>query len=188
MDSKKLLKQLGVVLGVIIVAILAIVFNSNTDQPITPSNLEDVFSRIGPIDIYPPAWATGEINPDIRQDNIDENICNPDWSTDSIRPPSSYTTKLKIQQLKALGYTDQKTGDYEEDHLISLELGGSPTSTKNLFPEPYHASISDGGARFKDKVENYLHAQVCAGKITLQEAQKKIVQDWYKAFEDAGLK
>ena len=28
--------------------------------------------------------------------------------------------------------------DYEEDHLIPLELGGSPTSPLNLWPEPGH--------------------------------------------------
>ena len=27
--------------------------------------------------------------------------------------------------------------DYQEDHLISLELGGNPTDPRNLWPEPY---------------------------------------------------
>ena len=136
-------------------------------------------ARIGPFDIYPPV--PGATNPDINQSNISQNICNPHWSTSSIRPPSSYTTNLKIQQMKDLNLKGL-TKDYEEDHLISLELGGSPTSTDNLWPEPYVASIPDGGARNKDKVENYLHDQVCSGKITLQEAQHEIVSDWYKVY------
>lgn len=140
-------------------------------------------TRIGPSDIYPPSWAVGATNPDITQENIDQNICNPNWSTSSIRPPTSYTTPLKIRQLQQLGYADQNTADYEEDHLISLELGGSPRSEANLFPEPYTASIPDGGARYKDKVENYLHTQICAHKITLQQAQTEIVQDWYRVYK-----
>ena len=96
-------------------------------------------SRIGPADVYPPAWATGAINQDITQRNISENICNPHWSTKSERPPARYTTALKIEQLKQLGYGDQSTADYEEDHLISLELGGNPTDSSNLWPEPYNA-------------------------------------------------
>jgi hypothetical protein len=64
---------------------------------------------------------------------------------------------------------------YEVDHLISLELGGSNDIT-NLWPEPY-AGVS--GARAKDKVENSLHADVCAGRLTLQAAQTEIAADWW---------
>ncbi len=137
-------------------------------------------SRIGPDDIYPPSWATGAVNQDIQSpEEIAATICNPAWSTKSERPPVSYTTPLKVAQLQQLNYADQKTQDYEEDHLISLELGGSPTATANLWPEPYTASVADGGARSKDQVENYLHRQVCAGRMTLQAAQQQIVRDWY---------
>jgi hypothetical protein len=91
-----------------------------------PPSPHFVSARTGPAGIYPPSWATGAINQDITQENIGENICNPHWSTKSERPPARYTTALKIKQLKELGYEDQKTADYEEDHLISLELGGNP--------------------------------------------------------------
>jgi hypothetical protein len=74
---------------------------------------------------------------------------------------------------------DTNPRDYEEDHLIPLELGGNPTDPKNLWPEPYEASIPDGGARFKDKVESYLHKQVCEGSLNLEEAQREIATDWY---------
>lgn len=142
--------------------------------------------RIGPSDIYPPVWATGAVNASIQSaEDIQATICNPAWSTKSIRPPSSYTTLLKISQLN--GGTsvngDTNPADYEEDHLISLELGGSSTSTANLWPEPYTASVADGGAHSKDQVENYLHAQVCAGHMTLQEAQHEIVSDWYAVYK-----
>ena len=66
----------------------------------------------------------------------------------------------------------------EVDHLISLELGGS-NDIKNLWPEPYFPLP---GARQKDVLENWLHRQVCAGKIPLADAQAMISRDWYGAY------
>ena len=71
----------------------------------------------------------------------------------------------------------------EVDHLISLELGGS-NDKENLWPQPY---TGQWNARQKDKLENYLHKQVCVGKITLQEAQKEIAGNWMEAYVKYGL-
>jgi len=57
------------------------------------------------------------------------------------------------------------TSNYEEDHLIPLEVGGNPTDPNNLWPEPY---AEPNGARDKDKVENFLHDEVCSGQMTLR--------------------
>jgi len=67
------------------------------------------------------------------------------------------------------------TSDYEEDHLIALELGGHPSDEKNLWPEPYNIQ---NGARAKDKIENLLHARVCAGQMALADAQSLIATNW----------
>ena len=139
--------------------------------------------RLGPMDIYPIASLTpGAINPEVTEANIDETICNPRWSTSSERPPEEYTYRLKREQIIEYHVDDTKTHDYEEDHLIPLELGGSPTDPKNLWPEAYATSIPDGGAKTKDKVENYLHDQVCAGAISLGDAQQQITSDWYRVY------
>jgi len=178
-------KQLiAATLGVALTAGVAI-----SGKHLMPPN-SDVLSRVGPSDIYPnPATQPGAINTGITQSNIKKNICAPagTWSTKSIRPPVSYTTPLKIKQIKEYGYSDIRTADYEEDHIISLELGGSPTDPKNLWPEPYKASVADGGAKKKDSVENFLHKQVCIGSMTLQEAQREISTDWYKVLKDNNL-
>ena len=71
--------------------------------------------------------------------------------------------------------------DYEVDHLISLELGGS-NDIKNLWPESY--TTTPYNARDKDALENRLHKLVCDGKITLIQAQKEIAEDWIKAHQD----
>lgn len=68
----------------------------------------------------------------------------------------------------------------EVDHLISLELGGANEVT-NLWPQPYKAKP---GAYEKDILENFLHRAVCGGAITLEEAQRKIATDWYKAYQE----
>jgi hypothetical protein len=135
--------------------------------------------KAGPPWAYPePTRTPGFPNPEITQANIGETICNPEWSTRSIRPPSSYTAKLKRQQIRELGLPGTPA-DYEEDHFISLELGGSPTDPRNLWPEPYDPGA---GAKEKDVVENYLHKQVCTAAMTLEEAQKAIVTDWYSVY------
>lgn len=122
----------------------------------------------------------GATNPDVTQATISQNICNLNWSTKSIRPPVSYTTPLKIKQIALYKYADTSTASYEEDHLISLELGGSPTDPKNLWPEPYAGKY---GAHQKDLVENYLHKEVCSGAMTLGAAQTAISSDWTKVYD-----
>jgi 5-methylcytosine-specific restriction endonuclease McrA len=66
----------------------------------------------------------------------------------------------------------------EIDHLISRELGGDDT-LDNLWPQPY---TQHPGAHEKDWLENELHKEVCAGKITLADAQQEIKVDWYAAY------
>ncbi len=57
--------------------------------------------------------------------------------------------------------------DYQEDHLISLELGGHPTDPRNLWPEPRpHAEDVD-------KIENELNRKICSGEITLDEGRRR---------------
>lgn len=136
-------------------------------------------SRVGPVDIYPNAQTPGAINVTVTQANIGSTICTSGY-TATIRPPASYTNKLKKQQLIS-GYIPgadaRNPGDYEEDHLISLELGGNPTDPKNLWPEKYPT------ARQKDQVEDFLHTELCAGMITLAQAQQSIVKDWYAIYK-----
>jgi hypothetical protein len=173
-----------VLVGFILVVIIAVwLFRTQIPlkQSAAPSESSEV--RTGPADIYPdPVRTPGATNPDITQENVRETICNPRWSTRSIRPPSSYTNRLKVEQIREYRYADSKLGDFEEDHFIPLELGGNPTDPKNLWPEPFETSIADGGARSKDKVENYLHAEVCASSLTLEQAQREITEDWYRVY------
>ena len=175
-------KRQYILLGLIVAALIAVFFairpkNTTVSTPSLPTTA--TAQKAGPQWAYPdPSRTPGSTNPGITQRNIGETICNPDWSTRSIRPPESYTYKLKKQQIQEWGLPGT-AADYEEDHFISLELGGHPTDPRNLWPEPYRR---EPGAREKDVVETYLHRQVCAGVMTLQEAQKTIATDWYRIY------
>ncbi len=177
------MKKAGLLLAVLLAG--AAFYHFYSPPGANRSSLDTVPNRMGPAAIYPdPARTPGATNPEITQENIFETICNPAWSTRSIRPPASYTGHLKREQILQFGYSDPNPEDYEEDHLIPLELGGHPTDPANLWPEAYSPTP---GAREKDKVENYLHRQVCEGKIPLGEAQKMIAGDWYRVYEQAHL-
>jgi hypothetical protein len=119
----------------------------------------------GPAILADPVRTPGVLNPDVTQANIRSTICRHGW-TATIRPPVDYTNALKRRQMRQYGETGSLS-DYQEDHLISLELGGNPTDPRNLWPEPYPRA-SD-----VDKIENELNDQVCSGELTLAEAQQR---------------
>ncbi|HEU5114753.1 MAG TPA: HNH endonuclease signature motif containing protein [Candidatus Paceibacterota bacterium] len=82
-------------------------------------------------------------------------------------------TKKKIYTEYGIAYPKQR-GLYEVDHFIPLELGGS-NDIANLFPE---AATPTLGFHEKDVVEDYLHEEVCGGRIGLAAAQALIAKDW----------
>jgi hypothetical protein len=158
-------------------------------------NSNAVARRAGPAAIYRRADLNpGFPNPDVTQANIAQNICNKNWSTSSIRPPSSYTTKLKVSQITQYGFSDKNLSDYEEDHIISLENGGDPRDGKNLYPEAYNTKVNGQriGAHEKDAVENYVQNGICLNipnakfsvgpkpprAVTLAQGQKILSTDW----------
>src|SRR5258708_214889 len=76
-----------------------------------------------------PLCTPGAINAAVTQATIGRTICVRGW-TATIRPPVSYTSALKRKQMTAYAASGT-TGQYEEDHLISLELGGAPRDPRN---------------------------------------------------------
>ena len=129
-----------------------------------------------------PRLTPGAIYTAVTQDNLDQTICRRGGFTKSIRPPEEYTSKLKREQIRQYGYSDYRMRDYEEDHLVSLELGGSPSSPRNLWPQPHHVA-GGWGSYAKDKLENRLHKLVCRGQISLAQAQHEIATNWIEAYK-----
>ncbi|MEU1624693.1 hypothetical protein ABZ746_04970 [Streptomyces sp. NPDC020096] len=130
-----------------------------------------------------PSCQPGAYNPAVTQSTINSTICVSGW-TSTVRPPASYTNALKVKQIAQYGYSDTNTADYEEDHLVPLELGGAPKDPKNLWPEPRYGS---GNAGSKDQVENKLKRAVCNGTVTLDAARGAIATDWTTALANLGL-
>lgn len=150
---------------------------SHAGCQVTLASKADMFSVLPDPDCTP-----GATNSAVTQVNIQTTICKAGYE-ESVRPSVSYTNKLKYQQMVEYGYATSSASaklvavNYEEDHFIPLELGGNPTAPTNLWPE-----LDNGTPNEKDKVENYLHRQVCNGVITLAQAQKEITTNWYNVF------
>jgi hypothetical protein len=108
-----------------------------------------------------PGW----YNPLVTDATVDTTVCNPGYSR-SIRPPASYTSYVKKEQVK---FWNLPQGLYEEDHFVPLSVGGSPYDTRNLWPEPIDQ------ARQTDKVELKVWRMLCQHSISLKQAQTMII-------------
>jgi hypothetical protein len=163
-----------------VVAAVVIAFGAASSAGKTPpgTTASKCVSHAGLPDLH---CTPGALNENVTQKNIRKNICVANW-TDTVRPPTSYTNKLKVQGIADYGFKDKTLGHYEEDHLIPLAVGGSPRSSQNLWPEKY---AGRWGARVKDKLERFAHDRVCDGTMRLAKA-RKLFQDWKAAFKRYG--
>ena len=118
-----------------------------------------------------PACTPGAILPEATKDQI----CVSGYSSSVRNVPDSVKNAVYAEY----GITQHSPGQYEVDHLISLELGGS-NDIANLWPEP---ADPRPGFHEKDKVENYEHTQVCNGAVPLAQAQIDIATDWFKIYQ-----
>jgi len=107
----------------------------------------------------------GVLNPAVTQATIAVTICRRGW-TRTVRPPVDYTNALKLRGLRQYQLRGPPSA-FQEDHLISLELGGDPRDPRNLWPEPYPRAAE------VDRIENDLNRRVCEGSLTLAEAQRR---------------
>ena len=126
----------------------------------------------------------GALNRDVTQANIHSTICSTSWVA-SVTPPADFLDRLERNQLAGEGRPGS-AADYEEDHLVPIELGGAPRDAKNMWPQPYEAqgarfAPAGAGAESKDRVERKLHDAVCNGALTLKLARQTIAANWQLA-------
>ena len=152
--------------------------SSHVVQPQPPPSSCHVRGQY-PFNMPDPHCTPGALNPAVPQATIRMTICRPGYSS-SIRPSTSVTEPEKLASIRAYGF-HQAAGSYEYDHLISLELGGAANDSRNLWPE------TGASPNLKDKVENYLHARVCDGRMLLASAQRIVALEWVP-FYDQNLK
>ena len=132
-------------------------------------------------DIPDPTKTPGAIRPGLTR----AKICSIRWGRDE----RHVSDAMKQQVFEAYGLSgnddarcvpDARGRRCEIDHLISRELGGAD-EVKNLWPQTY--GTSPWNAALKDKLENRLHVELCAGRISLDAARAMLVNDWRKAYE-----
>jgi hypothetical protein len=114
-----------------------------------------------------------------------DTICATKWGTDA----RHFTAAMKRQVFQSYGATgnddpacvpDDHGARCEIDHLISRELGGAD-DVKNLWPQPYGSK--PWNAHLKDRVENRLHVEVCASRLSIKDARRLITSDWREAYK-----
>ncbi len=110
----------------------------------------------------------------IFTDATKDKICQSGYAS-SVR---NVPTSEKDQAYEEYGIASHSSGQYEVDHLVSLELGGS-NDIANLWPE---LASPTPGFHQKDQVENYLHDQICLGAISLATAQQEIATNWLAVY------
>lgn len=131
-------------------------------------------------------------------------LAAPAWADDPIRPDPNLTPgavlttdahkicikgyakrqrhtspAVKRAVYAAYGIKNHRRGQYEIDHDISLELGGADVK-ENLWPQSYETS--PWNAHVKDRLENFMRAEICAGRLDLKRAQEEIRSDWIGAY------
>jgi len=120
------------------------------------------------------------VDASVTQANIATTICRDGGYTNQkgVRNVSEATKKAVFAEY---GVDPKGVGaPFEIDHDCSLELGCT-NSQMNLWPQSY--STTPWNAHIKDRYEDFLHAEVCHGRMTLQAAQHEISTDWIAGYQ-----
>lgn len=94
---------------------------------------------------------------------------------------AEHAAKRKV--MAAYGVPWGQARDYELDHLIELNAGGS-SDLRNLWPEPNTlrtATASRYVHNDKDALEAWTFHALCAHKVTLPAVQTAVATDWTTA-------
>ena len=102
-------------------------------------------------------------------------LCRPEYE----KSIPSVDDSVKKQVFESYGIDIKKSKDYQLDHLISIEIGGS-NDVSNLWPQSYNTK--PWNAHVKDRLENYLHREVCWGRMSASHAQAVLTHDWIDTY------
>jgi len=105
------------------------------------------------------------------------DICSMDHE-EVVRPVSA---AIQRRVFNEYGLQGARFENYEVDYLITPGLGGSD-DIRNLWPQPRYNTAWNSFV--KDQLEDYLHQQVCEGKLPLVTAQKDVAKDWISAYKE----
>jgi hypothetical protein len=193
-DKEEAMKKILSLLTLIIAVWLVVVACDVTIKGNGPISLPTISS--GPSTTGPPSSGTAHLGKQTKTSGCEahgglpDSACTPGAVFTNATPEvicvSGYTRTVrnvpfseKDQVYAEYGISHHVPGQYEVDHLVPLELGGS-NDIANLWPE---AASPTPGFHEKDQVENYLHDQVCSGAMALKDAQKEIATNWLAVYK-----
>src|SRR6266436_3682278 len=121
--------------------------------------------------ILRPTWGGDlpdpELTPGACRTMSVKQLCETKWGKDK----RHVTQAMKNEVFDAYGLSGNRDKScrckrhFEIDHLCSRELGGLDV-VNNLWPQCYCGTYN---AVMKDRVENRLHKEICAGNISIDE-------------------
>jgi hypothetical protein len=114
------------------------------------------------------------LNPGVTPATIGETTCVLGW-TKTVRPPVRFTNRIKVDLIRREGLPEESLVDFQLDHKIPLCLGGAPADPTNFQLQDWEEASQ------KDAVESCLCRAVCAGRVDLGEARRRIWADWREA-------
>lgn len=88
------------------------------------------------------------------------------------------TAAMKREAYRKYGI-DPKSGRFEVDYRVPLELGGADVQS-NLWPNSLDTYAWN--SLTKDRLENRLHSLVCAGRMRIEDAQGVFLGDWVAGY------
>jgi hypothetical protein len=109
----------------------------------------------------------GARSPAVTQRVIASTICQKRW-LEASTPSKSALRLLKAGALRRYA-VHLSASDFVADHLIPIALGGAARDARNIWPQPVQQAQED------DAVEASLNRLVCARKLSLREAQRRII-------------
>lgn len=119
------------------------------------------------------------ITPGVVRNLSAEKICSTKWGADR----RNVTKAMKAEAYARYNLAPwegecAKPKGCEVDHRVPRELGGED-NIDNLWAEPFGGSCN---AHNKDRLENRVHKEMCAGDLTLEDAQAIFLGDWRPAY------
>lgn len=114
-----------------------------------------------------PTLTPGLVRPLSRVD-----ICATQWGRDR----RHVTARMRRQVGRWYGIQPEQWDCCELDHLIPRSMGGAD-DVRNLWFQPWPE------ARLKDRLEVKMDKLVCAGTVSLRDAQEMFRTDWRVGYE-----
>lgn len=114
----------------------------------------------------------------VTQDSVADTICRPGYA-DTVSPPLDQVMAHKDRLLAARGIDADDGASYALDRRVPIVLGGSPDASQNFDLLPW---AGHGGERRKELLTVRLKRCVCAGRVSLAEAQAAIVGNWTREY------